>query len=88
MCSETGSGSEIRSGSDTTGSETESGSNATFPALDGATAGDTELVFPAAAVLVILLYILLVHELLSQFIQREKPRDGFMAKGGSTLGYR
>ena len=70
--------------------------NVTFSSLDetegggcgGATGAGETLMFPAAAVLVFLLYILLFHELISQFLQTGKTRDGFSVKGGSTLGYR
>ena len=50
--------------------------------------GET-LMFPAAAVLVFLLYLLLFHELISQFCcNGKKNKEGYTAKGGSTLGYR
>ena len=54
----------------------------------GATGAGEAFMFPAAAVLVFLLYILLFHELISQFLQNGKTKDGFTGKGGSTLGYR
>ena len=70
--------------------------NVTFSSADetgggggaGAAPAGDNLMFPAAAVLVFLLYILLFHEIVSQFLQNGKPRDGFTVKGGSTLGYR
>ena len=54
----------------------------------GATGAGEAFMFPAAAVLVFLLYILLFHELISQFIRNGKTKGGFIGKGGSTLGYR
>ena len=54
----------------------------------GTTGAGETLMFPAAAVLVFLLYILLFHELISQFIQNGKTKEGFTGKGGSALGYR
>ena len=64
--------------------------NGTVVMFDSEIGGETgeTLMFPAAAVLVFLLYLLLFHELISQFCCNGKNKEGYTAKGGSTLGYR